>query len=94
VSRNLSVDELHSEFLGYTHYHFNEFRTTGGGSATPVTVTTLAALKTAVTGSTAKVVIISGTITGNDVVEIGANTSVLGKSGASKCAFGLGTAQN
>ncbi|KAH7343141.1 polysaccharide lyase family 1 protein [Rhizoctonia solani] len=57
--------------------------TTGGGSATPVTVTTLAALKTAVTGSTAKVVIISGTITGNEVVKVGANTSLLGKSGAS-----------
>ncbi|CCO32843.1 hypothetical protein BN14_06906 [Rhizoctonia solani AG-1 IB] len=43
--------------------------TTGGGSASPVTVTTLAALKTAVTGNTAKVVIISGTITGNEVVK-------------------------
>lgn len=59
-------------------------RTTGGGSASPVTVTTLDALKTAVTGSTAKVVIISGSITGNEVVKVGPNTSVLGKSGASK----------
>ncbi|KAJ1309321.1 hypothetical protein OPQ81_004982 [Rhizoctonia solani] len=63
--------------------------TTGGGSATPVTVTTLAALKTAVTGSTAKVVIISGTITGNEVVKVGANTSVLGKSGATLSGVGL-----
>ncbi|CAE6496866.1 unnamed protein product [Rhizoctonia solani] len=63
--------------------------TTGGGSATPVTVTTLAALKSAVTGSTAKVVIISGTITGNEVVKVGANTSVLGKSGATLSGVGL-----
>jgi pectate lyase len=52
-----------------------------------VTVSTLAALKTAVTGSAAKVVIISGTITGNEVVKVGANTSLLGKSGASKHLF-------
>ncbi|KAG8723863.1 hypothetical protein FRC09_001442 [Ceratobasidium sp. 395] len=63
--------------------------TTGGGSASPVTVTTLAALKTAVTGNTAKVVIISGTITGNEVVKVGANTSVLGKSGATLAGVGL-----
>ncbi|CAE6504901.1 unnamed protein product [Rhizoctonia solani] len=63
--------------------------TTGGGSATPVTVTTLDALKTAVTGSAAKVVIISGSITGNEVVKVGANTSVLGKSGATLNGVGL-----
>ncbi|KAJ1304236.1 hypothetical protein OPQ81_005400 [Rhizoctonia solani] len=63
--------------------------TTGGGSATPVTVTTLDALKAAVTGSTAKVVIISGSITGNEVVKVGANTSVLGKSGATLNGVGL-----
>jgi pectate lyase len=61
------------------------FRTTGGGSASAVTVTTLAALKSAVSGSTAKVVIISGAITGNEVVKVGSNTSILGKSGACKC---------
>ncbi|CAE6494300.1 unnamed protein product [Rhizoctonia solani] len=63
--------------------------TTGGGSASPVTVTTLAALKTAVTGNTAKVVIISGTITGNEVVKVGGNTSILGKSGATLTGVGL-----
>ncbi|CAE6484723.1 unnamed protein product [Rhizoctonia solani] len=63
--------------------------TTGGGSASAVTVTTLAALKTAVSGSTAKVVIVSGTITGNEVVKVGANTSILGKSGATLNGVGL-----
>ncbi|KAB5594194.1 hypothetical protein CTheo_2410 [Ceratobasidium theobromae] len=63
--------------------------TTGGGSASAVTVTTLSALKSAVSGSTAKVVIVSGTITGNEVVKVGANTSILGKSGATLSGVGL-----
>ncbi|KAB5594196.1 hypothetical protein CTheo_2412 [Ceratobasidium theobromae] len=63
--------------------------TTGGGSATPVTVTTLDALKTAVTGSTSKVVIISGSITGNEVVKVGANTSIIGATGATLNGVGL-----
>ncbi|KAH7303259.1 pectate lyase B [Rhizoctonia solani] len=63
--------------------------TTGGGSASPVTVTTLAALKTAVAGNTAKAVIISATITGNEIVKVGSNTSLLGKSGATLNGVGL-----
>ncbi|CUA74065.1 hypothetical protein RSOLAG22IIIB_10942 [Rhizoctonia solani] len=63
--------------------------TTGGGSASPVPVTTLAALKSAVSGNSAKVVIISGTISGNEVVKVGSNTSVLGKSGATLAGVGL-----
>ncbi|CAE6421439.1 unnamed protein product [Rhizoctonia solani] len=63
--------------------------TTGGGSATPVTVTTLDELKAAVTGNSAKVIIISGSITGNEVVKVGSNTSVLGKSGAALNGVGL-----
>ncbi|QRV73319.1 pectate lyase [Ceratobasidium sp. AG-Ba] len=62
--------------------------TTGGGSATPVTVTTLAALKSALSSGN-KVVLISGTITGNEVVKVPANTSVLGKSGATLTGVGL-----
>ncbi|KAG9081516.1 hypothetical protein FS749_007606, partial [Ceratobasidium sp. UAMH 11750] len=55
--------------------------TTGGSSAAATTVTTLAVLKSALaTGG--KVVLISGTITGNEVVKVPANTSVIGKSGA------------
>ncbi|KAF8602559.1 pectate lyase B [Ceratobasidium sp. AG-I] len=62
--------------------------TTGGGSATPVTVTTLAALKSAL-ASGGKVVLISGTITGNEVIKVPANTSVIGKSGATLTGVGL-----
>ncbi|CAE7207132.1 unnamed protein product [Rhizoctonia solani] len=63
--------------------------TTGGGSATAVTVTTLAELKSAVSSNTAKVVLVSGSISGNEVVKVGSNTSILGKSGASLTGVGL-----
>ncbi|KAJ7595073.1 polysaccharide lyase family 1 protein [Mycena floridula] len=52
--------------------------TTGGSGGTTTTVTTLDALTAAVTGAGKKIVIISGTITGNTAVRIGNNTSVLG----------------
>lgn len=52
--------------------------TTGGGSATPTTVTDCAGLKAAVTGTTAAVVKISGSISGCDVIDIGSNKSILG----------------
>jgi pectate lyase len=52
--------------------------TTGGSSATAVTVSTLAAFKTAVTGSTAKVVRVNGLISLSGQVDVGSNTTVLG----------------
>ncbi|KAF8743021.1 Pectate lyase, partial [Rhizoctonia solani] len=56
--------------------------TTGGGSASPIIVATLDELRVAIYGTSAKVVIVSGSITGNEVVVIGSNTSVIGKYGA------------
>ncbi|MCL6674374.1 pectate lyase family protein [Streptomyces panaciradicis] len=52
--------------------------TTGGGSASATTVTTLSAFKSAVTGSTAKVVRVSGIISLSGQVDVGSNTTVLG----------------
>ncbi|GHH10735.1 pectate lyase [Streptomyces lanatus] len=52
--------------------------TTGGGSASAVTVSTLDAFRTAVTGSSAKVVRVSGLISLSGQVDIGSNTTVLG----------------
>ncbi len=52
--------------------------TTGGGSATAVTVSTLDAFKTAVTGDSAKVVRVDGLISLSGQVDIGSNTTVLG----------------
>ncbi|KAK1231092.1 hypothetical protein PQX77_005794 [Marasmius sp. AFHP31] len=63
--------------------------TSGGSGGTVTTVTSLSALTSAVTGSGKKVVIISGTITGNTVVKVGANTSVLGAKGSSLVGVGL-----
>ncbi|MFD7876519.1 polysaccharide lyase family 1 protein [Streptomyces sp. NPDC059766] len=57
--------------------------TTGGGSSTAVTVTTLAAFKTAVTGDSAKVVKVNGLIPLSGQVDIGSNTTVLGVGSAS-----------
>ncbi|KAH7097740.1 pectate lyase [Auriculariales sp. MPI-PUGE-AT-0066] len=63
--------------------------TTGGVGGTVTTVTTLAALTSAVSGTAKKIVYISGTISGNTVVKIGSNTSVVGKSGSSLVGVGL-----
>ncbi|MHA5047713.1 pectate lyase family protein [Streptomyces sp. SD15] len=57
--------------------------TTGGGSAAVVTVSTLDAFKTAVTGNTAKVVRVNGLISLSGQVDIGSNTTVLGVGSAS-----------
>ncbi|KAF8596002.1 pectate lyase B [Ceratobasidium sp. AG-I] len=63
--------------------------TTGGVGGATVTVSTLAALTSALADDTAKIVLVSGTITGNTVVKVGSNKSVLGKSGASLVGVGL-----
>ncbi|RDG39949.1 pectate lyase family protein [Streptomyces corynorhini] len=52
--------------------------TTGGGSASPVTVSTLSAFTSAVAGTGAKVVRVSGVISLSGQVDIGSNTTVLG----------------
>ncbi|THU89056.1 pectate lyase [Dendrothele bispora CBS 962.96] len=63
---------------------------TRGGSGGPVTtVTSLDALNDAVQGNDPKIVIISGVITGDDVVRIGSNTTVLGARGSALQGVGL-----
>ncbi|MET9847615.1 pectate lyase family protein [Streptomyces ossamyceticus] len=52
--------------------------TTGGGGASPVTVSTLAAFRSAVAGDAAKVVRVSGLISLSGQVDIGSHTTVLG----------------
>ncbi|WP_328773523.1 pectate lyase family protein [Streptomyces sp. NBC_00286] len=52
--------------------------TTGGGNASAVTVSSLAAFKTAVAGGSAKVVRVNGLISLSGQVDIGSNTTVLG----------------
>ncbi|CAE6448749.1 unnamed protein product, partial [Rhizoctonia solani] len=63
--------------------------TTGGIGGATVTVSTLAALTSALADDTAKIVLVSGTISGNTVVKVGSNKSLLGKSGASLVGVGL-----
>ncbi|WP_405856495.1 polysaccharide lyase family 1 protein [Streptomyces sp. NBC_01515] len=57
--------------------------TTGGGSASAVTVSTPDAFKSAVTGSSSKVVKVNGLISLSGQVDIGSNTTVLGVGSAS-----------
>jgi pectate lyase len=54
--------------------------TTGGGNATPVVVTSASAFQTAASGTTARVIEVSGTITGD--FKIGSNKTIYGRSGA------------
>jgi pectate lyase len=54
--------------------------TTGGGSATPTVVTSATAFQNAVSGTTARVIEVSGTITGN--FKIGSNKTIYGRTGA------------
>ena len=59
--------------------------TTGGQGGSVTIVTSLSALKSAVSGNSPAIVIVSGTIAGNEAVKVGSNKSILGKdSSASK----------
>src|SRR4051812_27125107 len=52
--------------------------TTGGAGGSTVTVSSLSTLTSAVAGSSAKIVQVSGTISGTADVKIGSNTTVIG----------------
>ncbi|KAG9093696.1 hypothetical protein FRC07_011425, partial [Ceratobasidium sp. 392] len=83
IERRASVNDKAN--IGYAA----QGATTGGVGGPTVTVSTLAALTAAVADDTAKIVVVSGTITGNTVVKVGSNKSILGKSGASLAGVGL-----
>jgi len=70
-----------SALMGYAMYNGT---TTGGAGGATVTVSTLAGLKTALSGSTPKIVYISGTIagSGDDPVYVSSNKSIIGQPGA------------
>lgn len=52
--------------------------TTGGAGGSTVTVTSLSALSSAASGSTARIVRVSGTITGTGQVKVGSNKTIIG----------------
>ncbi|HVU70259.1 MAG TPA: cellulose binding domain-containing protein [Ktedonobacteraceae bacterium] len=52
--------------------------TTGGAGGSSVTVSSLSALTSAVSGSSPKIVYVSGTISGDTDVKVGSNTTILG----------------
>ncbi|KAK4102425.1 polysaccharide lyase family 1 protein [Parathielavia hyrcaniae] len=57
--------------------------TTGGSGGTTTTVSSLPSFSAAVAGDAKKVVYVQGSISGTASIRVGANTSILGKSGAS-----------
>lgn len=59
-------------------------RTSGGSGGATTTVSSLAALKSAVADDIARIVVVTGTITGNEAVAVGSNKSIVGRGGASK----------
>ncbi|KAH6845795.1 pectin lyase fold/virulence factor [Chaetomium sp. MPI-CAGE-AT-0009] len=63
--------------------------TTGGAGGTTTTVSSLSELTAAVKGDAKKIVMVSGSISGSGTVRVGANTSILGNSGASITGVGL-----
>ncbi|HEX6684110.1 MAG TPA: RICIN domain-containing protein [Candidatus Limnocylindrales bacterium] len=67
--------------------------TTGGGSASTVTVNSASALTSAVSGTNAAVVRISGTISCSGMIRVGSNKSILGNSGATIAGCGLNVSE-
>jgi pectate lyase len=63
--------------------------TTGGGNASAITVSSASALASAVSGDSAKVVRVSGTINLSGMTNVGSNTTVIGDSGARLIGGGL-----
>lgn len=70
--------------------------TTGGGSAAATTVTSSSALSSAVSGTTARVVRVSGTISCSGMITVGSNKTILGNSGAviAGCGLNVSNASN
>ncbi|RSN54456.1 pectate lyase [Amycolatopsis sp. WAC 04182] len=63
--------------------------THGGGAAPPITVTSASALSSAISGTTAAVVRVSGTISCSGMLKVGSNKSILGNAGATIDGCGL-----
>ena len=70
--------------------------TTGGGSASPTTVTSASALTSALSGSGAAVIRVSGTISCSGMLRVASNKTILGNSGAgiSGCGLNISEASN
>ncbi|WP_327044086.1 cellulose binding domain-containing protein [Microbispora sp. NBC_01189] len=67
--------------------------TTGGGNAGTVTVSSTSALTSAIQGTTASVVRVSGTISCSGMLKVGSNKTIVGASGATIVGCGLNVSQ-
>ncbi|EEB95458.1 hypothetical protein MPER_05573 [Moniliophthora perniciosa FA553] len=84
VEKRASVNDVAN--VGYATLNGG---TSGGSGGTQITVTSLSALQSAVSGDAKKTVIVQGTISGNTVVKVGSNTSVIGAKGSQLVGVGL-----
>ncbi|RDW85469.1 hypothetical protein BP5796_03794 [Coleophoma crateriformis] len=75
--------------IATTGYATQNGGTTGGQGGATTTVSTLAQFTAAVTDSTARIVVVSGTISGSDKVRIGSNKTIVGLPGATFDGVGL-----
>ncbi|MGY4911377.1 pectate lyase family protein [Micromonospora aurantiaca (nom. illeg.)] len=67
--------------------------TTGGGSSSPTTVTNASALSSAVRGTNAAVIRVSGTISCSGMLQVGSNKTILGNPGATIVGCGLNVSE-
>ncbi|GLI00495.1 pectate lyase family protein [Phytohabitans aurantiacus] len=67
--------------------------TTGGGGAAATTVTSSSALTSAISGTNAAVVRVSGTISCSGMLRVGSNKTILGNSGATIAGCGLNVSE-
>lgn len=86
-SRNAAQVEVQQ--TGLQGYATLNGGTTGGAGGPTTTVTTASAFVSAVSGSSAKIVRVSGTIALSGMVNVGSNTSIIGNSGATFTGGGL-----
>ncbi|TVY55795.1 putative pectate lyase A [Lachnellula cervina] len=75
--------------IATTGYATQNGGTTGGNGGTVTTVSTLAQFTTACSDDVARIIVVSGTITGSVQVRVGSNKSIIGKSGATLVGVGL-----
>ena len=64
-------------------------RTSGGKGGATVTVSTLEALESAITGNDPRIVVVSGTISGAKKIFVGSNKSIIGRKGSRSRSLGL-----
>jgi pectate lyase len=89
MSVNTQVPDIGSLNAGVVGYATVGGSTTGGGNAAATTVKTLAEFKAAVSDKNPRVIIVEGTITATNAVQIASNKTIIGKDKTAKIYGGI-----